>query len=88
MLGAGEARGGVDPVLVGVGTGSLCGERTKWSLRAGRVGQGRVGWGRTGFLFFSPCGVGGGSACGCAAGAFFSPCDADEGLGVRTCCWH
>ena len=51
MLGAGEARGEVDPMLVGVGTGSLHGERTKSSppCRASRAG---ARWLRThGFPF-------------------------------------
>ena len=29
VLGGGKVRSGADPVLVGVGMGSLCGERTK-----------------------------------------------------------
>ena len=57
VLGGDEVRGGADPVLVGLETGSLRGEQTKDGLPRG------ASWLRvTGFLFlffFSPCGAGG-----------------------------
>ena len=80
-------------MLVGVGTGYLCGERTKggppcgvsvaWDELVGKEwtkgglprGSSRAGasWLETNmvsfFFSFSPCGVGGGSAFGCVAGA-------------------
>ena len=58
MLGTGETRGEVDPVLTVVGTGSLSGERTKSSppYGASRAEREMVADGR--FPFFSFCGWG------------------------------
>jgi len=47
VLGVSEVRGGADPVLVGVGTSSLRGERMK-----GGPPCGRVGWRWTSFILF------------------------------------
>ena len=53
MLGTGETRGEVDPVLAVVGTGSLLGERTKSSPPCGasRAGREMVADGRVSFFF-------------------------------------
>ena len=53
-----EVRGGADPVLVGMGTGSLCVEWTKGGPLCGASWLGADGFH---FPFFSPCGVGGGA---------------------------
>jgi len=64
----GEGR--VDPVLVGMGAGSLCGERTKSGPPCGANWLRRTGFLFLFFFFFSPCGAGGGLVCRRATNAF------------------